>query len=250
MHRPPPRVRWILARVVGDGARAPGPGDGGVAGDAELGPHAGPLSEHGGIVVIPVADQVIEPVGTVRRPVAPVPELQRPISRMSCTWREELTQRAARSAPTRLWRKAILLSLRLTRPRTRAWLALGVASASVTITGCSSRVEAERIPPPPVVTVVEARRMTVPIMAELIDTTRALQEVSIRARVRGYLKEMHFQVGADVKKGQLLFVIDEVGSRDGGSPGTKGSPAHAAGGGMCAARPGLPRRLQRSREPG
>jgi membrane fusion protein (multidrug efflux system) len=50
-----------------------------------------------------------------------------------------------------------------------------------------------------VVTVVEARRMTVPIMAELIDTTRALQEVSIRARVRGYLKEMHFQVGADVK---------------------------------------------------
>jgi len=59
------------------------------------------------------------------------------------------------------------------------------------------------------VSVVEARQMTVPIMAEPIGTTRALQEVSIRARVRGYLKEMHFQEGADVKKGQLLFVIDE-----------------------------------------
>jgi RND family efflux transporter MFP subunit len=60
-----------------------------------------------------------------------------------------------------------------------------------------------------VVSVVEARRMTVPIMAEPIGTTRALQEVSIRARVRGFLKEIHFKEGGDVKSGQLLFVIDE-----------------------------------------
>ena len=64
-------------------------------------------------------------------------------------------------------------------------------------------------PPPPVVSVVEARRMTVPVMAEPIGTTRALQEVSVRARVRGFLKEIHFEEGGDVKKGQLLFVIDE-----------------------------------------
>jgi RND family efflux transporter MFP subunit len=51
--------------------------------------------------------------------------------------------------------------------------------------------------------------MTVPVMVEPIGTTRALQEVSIRARVRGFLKEIHFEEGADVKKGQLLFVIDE-----------------------------------------
>ncbi|MEO8938931.1 MAG: efflux RND transporter periplasmic adaptor subunit [Isosphaeraceae bacterium] len=46
-------------------------------------------------------------------------------------------------------------------------------------------------------------------MAEPIGTTHALQEVSIRARVRGFLKEIHFKEGADVKKDQLLFVIDE-----------------------------------------
>jgi RND family efflux transporter MFP subunit len=91
----------------------------------------------------------------------------------------------------------------------RTVLALGIACAAVSIAGCFSRVEADRLPPPPVVSVVEARQMTVPIMAEPIGTTRALQEVSIRARVRGFLKEMHFQEGADVKKGQLLFVIDE-----------------------------------------
>jgi RND family efflux transporter MFP subunit len=61
-----------------------------------------------------------------------------------------------------------------------------------------------------VVSVVEARRMTVPIMAEPIGTTRALQEVSVRARVRGFLKEIHFTEGGEVKAGQLLFVIDEA----------------------------------------
>jgi RND family efflux transporter MFP subunit len=61
-----------------------------------------------------------------------------------------------------------------------------------------------------VVAVVDARRMTVPIMAETIATTKSLQEVSIRARVRGFLKEMHFKEGGEVKVGQLLFVIDEA----------------------------------------
>ena len=57
---------------------------------------------------------------------------------------------------------------------------------SVATPGCSPKAGAERTPPPPVVSVVEARRMTVPIMAEPIGTTRALQEVSDpcpRARV-------------------------------------------------------------------
>src|SRR5262249_13279792 len=102
-----------------------------------------------------------------------------------------------------------MLPLRPNLPRTCGWLALGIACAWVTNSGCSPRAGAERVPPPPVVSVVEARSMTVPIMAEPIGTTRALQEVSIRARVRGPLKEMHFKEGGDVKKGQLLFVIDD-----------------------------------------
>ena len=102
-----------------------------------------------------------------------------------------------------------MTALRRDGPRTPGWLALGVAWASVAISGCSPQAEAEQVPPPPTVGVVEARRMTVPIMAEPIGTTRALEEVSIRARVRGFLKEIHFDEGGDVKAGQLLFVIDE-----------------------------------------
>lgn len=103
-----------------------------------------------------------------------------------------------------------MLLQRLTRPGTQVGIVLGITCASVTIAGCSSRIEADRVPPPPVVSVVEARQMTVPIMAEPIGTTVALQQVSIRARVRGYLKEILFKEGGDVKKGQLLFVIDEA----------------------------------------
>src|SRR3954452_12226663 len=93
--------------------------------------------------------------------------------------------------------------------RGRGGIALVAALASAATPGCSPKVGAARTPPPPVVTVVAARRMTVPIIAEPIGTTRALQEVSVRARVRGFLKEIHFEEGGDVKKGQLLFVIDE-----------------------------------------
>ncbi|HMB02499.1 MAG TPA: efflux RND transporter periplasmic adaptor subunit [Isosphaeraceae bacterium] len=102
-----------------------------------------------------------------------------------------------------------MVPMRRYRPRMRRWLALGVACASVTISGCSSRAGPERLPPPPVVSVVEARTMDVPIQASPIGTTDALQQVSIRARVRGFLKEQHFEEGAEVKAGQLLFVIDE-----------------------------------------
>jgi RND family efflux transporter MFP subunit len=90
------------------------------------------------------------------------------------------------------------------------WLALGLACTWITIPGCSPQAAAERAAPPPVVSVVAARQMTVPVMAEPIGTTTSLQEISIRARVRGFLKEIHFKEGEDVKAGQLLFVIDEA----------------------------------------
>jgi RND family efflux transporter MFP subunit len=103
----------------------------------------------------------------------------------------------------------ILAALDQNAPRAAAWSALGMACACSAIAGCSHGAAEERVPPPPSVAVVEARRMTVPIIAEPIGTTTALQQVSIRARVRGFLKEINFQEGGDVKAGQLLFVIDE-----------------------------------------
>jgi membrane fusion protein, multidrug efflux system len=82
------------------------------------------------------------------------------------------------------------------------------AVALLTLAGCQKLV-AEAAPPAPTVGVVESRRMTVPIEVTPNGTTRSLENVTIRARVRGFLTERHFVEGALVKKGQLLLVIDE-----------------------------------------
>ena len=52
--------------------------------------------------------------------------------------------------------------------------------------------------------------MNVPIIGHPTGTTRALNEVTIRARVKGFLKEKQFVEGSAVKKGDLLLVIDEA----------------------------------------
>jgi membrane fusion protein (multidrug efflux system) len=87
--------------------------------------------------------------------------------------------------------------------RTLFTLMLGVI-----VVGCQ-KPAAPQLPPPPVVGVIEARRMSVPVLVTPNGTTRALEDVTIRARVRGFLSERHFAEGSMVKKGQLLLVIDE-----------------------------------------
>jgi membrane fusion protein (multidrug efflux system) len=76
------------------------------------------------------------------------------------------------------------------------------------VSGCQ-KTGAEAAPPALTVGVVESRRMSVPIEVAPNGTTRALEDVTIRARVRGFLTERHFAEGAMVQKGQLLLVIDE-----------------------------------------
>jgi membrane fusion protein (multidrug efflux system) len=76
------------------------------------------------------------------------------------------------------------------------------------LAGCQQPAE-QAGPEAPVVGVVSARRMTIPVVVTPNGTTRALEDVTIRARVRGFLTERHFTEGAHVKKDQLLLVIDE-----------------------------------------
>lgn len=85
---------------------------------------------------------------------------------------------------------------------------LVAALAVIAVSGCQ-KPAATPAPPTPTVGVVESRRMTVPIEVMPNGTTRSPEEVTIRARVRGFLRERHFKEGATVKKGQLLLVIDE-----------------------------------------
>jgi len=49
----------------------------------------------------------------------------------------------------------------------------------------------------------------VPVFREWVGETRGTADIEIRARVHGYLTEIHFREGGLVEKGQLLYSIDQ-----------------------------------------
>lgn len=64
-------------------------------------------------------------------------------------------------------------------------------------------------PPPPPVSVAKPVVRDVVDSDEFIGRFQAVDEVAVRSRIGGYLQEVHFQDGALVKQGDLLFVIDQ-----------------------------------------
>ena len=95
------------------------------------------------------------------------------------------------------------------RPEARRVGLFSLATVIVMALGGCQKAPAPASPPPPTVGIVESRRINVPVLVNPNGTTRALEDVTIRARVRGFLVERHFAEGSLVKKGQLLLVIDE-----------------------------------------
>lgn len=61
----------------------------------------------------------------------------------------------------------------------------------------------------PAVGVTPVTVLDAPLIVSSNSTTRAANAVTISARVKGFLKEILFTEGSEVKKGELLFVIDE-----------------------------------------
>ncbi|GAB4233549.1 MAG: MexE family multidrug efflux RND transporter periplasmic adaptor subunit [Kiloniellaceae bacterium] len=73
----------------------------------------------------------------------------------------------------------------------------------------SSAAQQQAAPPPPTVTVAKPVVREVVEDDEFVGRFEPLDEVDIRARVGGYLQEVHFTDGAVVAKGDLLFTIDQ-----------------------------------------
>ncbi len=77
------------------------------------------------------------------------------------------------------------------------------------LAACGKKEAAPVARPPPEVTVVTAVQRDVPIGGELVATLHGDQDIELRARVEGYLKAIGYKEGSEVKKGQLLFTIDD-----------------------------------------
>jgi len=79
---------------------------------------------------------------------------------------------------------------------------------SAVLGGCKPSVNAYVPPPPPEVTVANPILSSVVRNFEATGTLEGVEQVEIRARVRGFLDKMHFTPGTVVKAGDPLFTID------------------------------------------
>lgn len=75
------------------------------------------------------------------------------------------------------------------------------------LAGCS-RGPAQPPPPPPAVTVAPVELREVVEWDEFTGRTVPVETVEVRPRVSGYIQDVRFQSGQQVKKGEVLFVID------------------------------------------
>lgn len=94
---------------------------------------------------------------------------------------------------------------------TLASLALSALVAAV-IAACSSQAapgEGAGMPPPPEVSVATVLSKPVRQWDDFTGRVSAIETVELRPRVSGYVERVAYQEGQEVKKGDLLFVIDQ-----------------------------------------
>jgi membrane fusion protein (multidrug efflux system) len=86
--------------------------------------------------------------------------------------------------------------------------ALLLATCGLALCGCGGKAQMPA-PPPPEVSVIEVKRTPVTVYDEYVAQMQAPDTIEIRAQVTGLLQEQAFADGARVRKGALLYVIDQ-----------------------------------------
>ena len=99
--------------------------------------------------------------------------------------------------------------LRFGQRALRVCRVLGPCAAVLPALAACGQQNAYVPPPPPKVVVAQPLQQQVPLYVELTGNTKAYNEVKLEARVQGFLEQQKYVDGATVKKGDLLFVIQQ-----------------------------------------
>lgn len=75
--------------------------------------------------------------------------------------------------------------------------------------GCDSKGAEQSAPPAPQVSVAEVKQQTVSQWDNFNGRIEAVQSVQLRPRVTGYIDTVNYTEGQEVKKGDVLFTIDD-----------------------------------------
>jgi len=82
----------------------------------------------------------------------------------------------------------------------------GLVGLALFLQGCQEK-NAQSLPPPNV-QVVEVLQQDIPVVEEFVAQTYGLNDISLQARVDGFLEGIFFEEGRRVSKGQLLYTIE------------------------------------------
>jgi membrane fusion protein, multidrug efflux system len=96
----------------------------------------------------------------------------------------------------------------LNRVRIGAALAIPVLVLEMASCGSTTKAQGPMNLPPPPVSVVEVHAEDVPLYGEYAAQTFARDAVDVRGRVDGYIEKRTFQIGSDVRQGQVLYILD------------------------------------------
>jgi len=99
--------------------------------------------------------------------------------------------------------------LRFGQRALRVCRVLGPCAAVLPALAACGQQNAYVPPPPPKVVVAQPLQQQVPLFVELTGNLKAFNEVKLEARVQGFLEQQKYVDGATVKKGDLLFVIQQ-----------------------------------------
>ena len=90
----------------------------------------------------------------------------------------------------------------------RLGMLCGVLGGIIALNACGKAGGPQGPPPPPQVSVAQVLEKRVKDWDEFTGRLQAVETVEIRPRVSGYIDKVAFTEGAQVKRGDLLFVID------------------------------------------
>jgi len=89
------------------------------------------------------------------------------------------------------------------------WFGASALVVGSFLSGCGpSPANAQRQPSTPVIVPIRCIELDTIDFAEFIGKTEAFKTVEVRSRVSGFIKEVLFKEGADVKQGDILFKIE------------------------------------------
>lgn len=87
--------------------------------------------------------------------------------------------------------------------------ALGAMLLSVLLVGCDNSVAQNAAPPAPAVSVADVVVKSISQWDSFNGRIEAVESVQLRPRVSGYIDKVNYTDGQEVKKGEVLFTIDD-----------------------------------------